>query len=73
MIPPESIFSYCVGALALISTVSSVLFFCKLYLPASQLKYLDELLLETREIYRKASDEMLLTPAAATYTQTCLT
>jgi hypothetical protein len=73
MIAPESIFSYCVGALALFSTITSVLLFCKLYLPASQLKHLDELLLETREIHRKASDGMLLTPAAATYTETCLT
>ena len=67
MIPPESVFSYCVGALALVSTVTSALLFCKLYLPTSQLKHLDELLLETKEIYRKASDEMLLPPATSTY------
>ena len=69
----STIFSYCVGALALISTITSVLFYCQLYLPASQLKHLDELLLETKEIYRKAIDERLLLPEVSSDAQRRLT
>jgi hypothetical protein len=56
----ETVFSYCVGGLALISTISSMLFYCRLYLPTTQLRLLDEILLETKDIYRKANEERLL-------------
>lgn len=65
----SNIFSYCVGAFALISTITSVSFYCQLYLPTSQLKQLDELLLETKRIYLKANDERLLVPDVFTEAQ----
>jgi hypothetical protein len=68
----QNIFSYCVGGLALITTISSVLFYCGLYLPANQLKLLDELLIETKNIYHKANDEGLLPAKASRYAQTRL-
>jgi hypothetical protein len=69
---PENIFSYCVGGLALFSTISSVLFYCRLYLPTTQLKLLDELLMETKDIYRKASEDRLLPTKVSIYAQKCL-
>ena len=70
---PQNIFSYFVGALALTSTITSVVIYCQLYLPTSQLKHLDELLLETKEIYRKANEERLLSLPASRYAQRRLT
>jgi hypothetical protein len=57
----DNIFSYCVGGLALLSTIFSMLFFCRLYLPATQLKLLDELLAETKDMHKKTHEEGLLT------------
>lgn len=48
------------GGLALVSTVSSVLFYCRLYLPSTQLRLLDDLQGETKNMYQKANDERLL-------------
>ena len=68
----QNVFSYCVGGLALISTVSSAIFYCGLYLPSTQLRLLDELLIETKNIYHKTTDEKLLTVEASSYAQTRL-
>jgi hypothetical protein len=57
---PENSFSYFIGGLALLSTTFSMLFFCRLYLPETRLKILDELLVETKEIHRKTNEEGLL-------------
>jgi len=72
MDPAQDIFSYCVGGLALVSTIISVLSYCRLYLPTTQLKLLDELLVETKDIYRKAGEEMLLLPEVSIDAQTRL-
>jgi len=72
MAPAENPFSYYVGALALFSTVSSGLLYCRLYLPTSQLRILDELLEETRNIHRKTGSEGLLSHEASNYAQTHL-
>jgi hypothetical protein len=56
----QDIFSYSVGGLAVISTITSALFYCRLFLPSTRLKVLDELLVETKEIYQKAEAERLL-------------
>jgi len=45
------------------------LFYCRLYLPSTQLKLLDELLVETKNIYQKANDDMLLSVRASRYAQ----
>ncbi|KAF9461975.1 hypothetical protein BDZ94DRAFT_757675 [Collybia nuda] len=55
-------FSYAVGGLALFSTLASVLLYSRTYLPGAQMKVLDDLLVETRQIYEKASTEGLLPP-----------
>jgi hypothetical protein len=72
MAPAENIFSYYVGALALVSTVSSAFLYCRLYLPTSQLRILDDLLEETKNIHRKTDSEGLLSPEASKYAQTHL-
>jgi hypothetical protein len=68
----ETAFSYCVGGLALISTISSMLFYCRLYLPTTQLRLLDEILVETKDIYRKASEGGLLPSKVSIDAQTRL-
>jgi hypothetical protein len=69
----QNIFSYCVGGLALVSTILSVLSYCRRYLPTTQLRRLDDLLVETKDIYRKANDEDLLPADVSTYAHTTLT
>lgn len=61
----SNIFSYFVGGLALISTITSVLLYCRVYLPSAQMKVLEELLTETKVIYDKANLEGLLPREAA--------
>jgi hypothetical protein len=68
----EIIFGYCIGGFALVSTISSAVFFCRRFSPTTQLKVLDELLKETKDIYRKANDEMLLQKQVFIYAQTHL-
>jgi hypothetical protein len=69
---PENIFSYCVGGLALLSTIFSMLFFCRLYLPATQLKLLDELLAEMKDMHKKTHQEGLLNHTVYSRVQTRL-
>lgn len=47
----ETRFNYLVGGLALLSTLSSVLWFSRNFRPSVQIKYLDELLQETVGLY----------------------
>jgi hypothetical protein len=61
----QDIFSYSVGGFAVISTITSALFYCRLFLPSTRLKVLDELLVETKEIYHKAEAERLLPNAVS--------
>ncbi|RDB20141.1 hypothetical protein Hypma_012976 [Hypsizygus marmoreus] len=56
----SNVFSYSVGAIALVSTVVSVLFFLRLFFPAPQMKILDAVLLETKTLYQKVDAEGLL-------------
>lgn len=56
----ESVFNYFVGALALLSTFFSMLLYLRVSLPGPQMKVFDELLVETKSIYEKASAEGLL-------------
>lgn len=58
----ESTFNFFVGGLALLSTVFSMLVYLNSYLPAPRMKLFDELLVETKSIYEKASAEGLLPP-----------
>jgi hypothetical protein len=72
MEPAQNVFSYSVGALALISTIISVLSFCCRYLPTTQLVLLDEILTETKNIFSKANDETLLSAEVVSYARTYL-
>jgi hypothetical protein len=65
----QDIFSYSVGGLAVISTITSAVFYCRLFLPSTRLKALDELLIETKGIYHKAYEESLLPYTVARYAQ----
>lgn len=56
----SDIFNYYVGGMALFSTVISAALFSRMYLPGAQLRVLDELLRETRNIYEKSSADGLL-------------
>lgn len=56
----ESIFNYFVGGFALLSTIFSMLVYLHVYLPGPRMKAFDELLVETRNIYEKASADDLL-------------
>lgn len=58
----ENTFNFFVGGLALISTLLSVLLYLHSYLPGPQMKAFDELFVETKTIYEKASAEGLLSP-----------
>lgn len=53
-------FSYAIGGIAIISTISSLLLYSRVFLPNTQLRILDDLLTETRTIYHKAEAEGLL-------------
>ena len=53
-------FSYFLGGLALMTTIVSLVLYTRTYLPSTQLKILDELLQETRQIYEKSDAEDLL-------------
>jgi hypothetical protein len=61
------LFSFCVGGLALVSTIVSVAIFLRGYLPSVQIKVLDEVFDETKTIFENAiadgllSDEMFRT------------
>ncbi|KAF9461621.1 hypothetical protein BDZ94DRAFT_1263289 [Collybia nuda] len=57
---PQDVFNYIVGALALISAASSAVLYYGPYLPSTQLKILDELLEETRMIYKESCDDDFL-------------
>jgi hypothetical protein len=72
MEPAQILFSYCVGALALFNTILSVLSYCRRYLPTTQLKLLDEILTETKNIFAKANDETLLSVEVVSYAQMSL-
>jgi hypothetical protein len=72
MEPAQNIFSYFVGALALLNTIISVLCYCRQYLPTTQLGLLDEILTETKNIFSKANDETLLSAEVSSYAQTTL-
>jgi len=50
----------CIGGLALMSTAISLTLFSRSYLPSSQIKILDEVLRETRQIYDQSVAEELL-------------
>ena len=52
--------SYFLGGLALMSTVTSLGLYSRSYLPNAQIKILDELLHETRQIYEKSDAEDLI-------------
>ena len=56
----SSDFGYFVGGLGLMSTAISLAFFSRSYLPSNQMKILDELLRETRQIYEKSVEADLL-------------
>lgn len=56
----ENIFSFFVGALALISAMLSTISYYRTYLPGAQIKVFDELLKETKDIYDKANADGLL-------------
>jgi hypothetical protein len=73
MAQADNIFSYCVGTLALITTITSVLLYCRqYYLPTSQLRLLDDILSETKNIYHRTYGEGLLPPIASKYAETQL-
>lgn len=61
----ESIFSYFVGGLALVSAIISTILYYRIYLPEAQIKILDDLLRETKDIYKKADADGLLEEAEA--------
>ena len=48
------------GGVALMSTVASLTLYSRTYLPEPQMKILEELLQETRQIYEKSDAEDLL-------------
>ena len=52
-------FNFVVGILGFAITVASTALCCRAYLPATQMKVLDELLKETRTIYEKAEADDL--------------
>lgn len=56
----EDLFAYCLGGLAIISTVTSVALYSQSYLPGAQIRVLNELLCETRQIYDKSRSDGLL-------------
>lgn len=56
----EDLFAYCLGGLAIISAVTSVALYSQSYLPGAQIRVLNELLCETREIYDKSHSDGLL-------------
>jgi hypothetical protein len=53
-------FSFFLGGLTLMSAVISIILYSRSYLPTNQLKLLDELLRETREIYDKSIAQDLI-------------
>ena len=53
-------FSYFLGGLALMSTLISLLLCSRSYLPSIQMKILDELLQETKQIYETSEAEDLI-------------
>ena len=53
-------FSYFVGGLALMSTALSLALFSSSYLPSNQMKILDGMVQETRQIYDNSAAEDLL-------------
>jgi len=53
-------FGYFIGGLALMSTITSLALCSRSYLLVSQMKILDNLLQETRQIYEKSDAEDLL-------------
>jgi len=53
-------FSYSLGGLALMTTVVSLVLYTRTYLPSTQMRILDELLQETRQIYERSDAEDLL-------------
>lgn len=68
-----NLFSYCVGGLALLSTIISIVLFYRSYLPSVQMKLLDELLNETKAIFHKVdADGMLPTEASRQFVATAL-
>lgn len=53
-------FDYFIGGLGLISTLASIFLYYSRYLPGTQIKLLNELLSETKEIYQSACANGLL-------------
>ncbi|KAF9463065.1 hypothetical protein BDZ94DRAFT_1259982 [Collybia nuda] len=56
----SNIFSFFLGGLALISAITSTILYYRAFLPTAQMKILDDLLRETKDIYVKAEAEGLL-------------
>jgi hypothetical protein len=58
-----NLFSYCVGGLALVSSIVSVVIFYRSYLPGVQIRLLDDVLQETKQIFQATeADGLFPTP-----------
>ena len=56
----STLFSFCVGGLALVSTAVSLALYLRTYLPSAQIKVLDALFDETNGMFEKAIADGLL-------------